>query len=85
MGGGWYKLYRRRASLAACHIEKRVWPVPGRCGLRLTGRRVGDDERRLLKTSSRLLFLSLDRTPATDFEEASGAAQAARGIPVRCQ
>ena len=49
MGGGWYWLYRRRASLGM--PSKRV---AGSGALRITGRRV-----RLLKTSSTLLFTGL--------------------------
>ena len=52
MGGGWYWLYRRRASLGM--PSKRV---AGSGALRITGRRVGDV--RLLKTSSRLLYTGL--------------------------
>jgi len=67
---------------SACH--RSVWPVAG--ALRITGRRVGNV--RLLKTSSILLFTPITLgsiagpcTPATDFEEASGAAQATRWDP----
>ena len=60
---------------SACH--RSVWPVPGRCAAHgVTGRRVGDDDSSRPAQDSCLLD-SLDRTPATDFEEASGAAQAA--------
>ena len=81
MEGGWYGLLPE-ASIARHAIEA--------CGrgsgaLRITARRVGDvyDSSRPAQHSCSLG--SLDRTPATDFEEASGAAQAAPGIPVRCQ
>jgi hypothetical protein len=58
----------------------------GLASLRWTARRRRRDVR-LLKTSSQhsCSLGSLDRTPATDFEEASGAARAAPGIPVHCQ
>jgi hypothetical protein len=56
-----------------------VWPVPGRCASH--GTATYDSSRPAQDSCSLGL---LDRTPATDFEEASGAAQAAPGIPVQC-
>ena len=84
-GGGWYWLYRRRASLGM--LSKRVWPVAV-AGRRCTSHGTATYDRRTtpqdqLKSDSCSLGL-LDRTPATDFEEASGAAQAAPEIPVQC-
>jgi hypothetical protein len=45
MGGSWYSFTEANTEgehRSACH--RSVWSVPGRCGLRLTGRRVGDDD-----------------------------------------
>ena len=56
-----------------------MWPVPGRCASH--GTATYDSSRPAQDSCSLGL---LDRTPATDFEEASGAAQAAPGIPVQC-
>jgi len=88
MGGGWYS-FTEDEHRSACHRSAcGVWPIPGRaaaCASRDSGaRRVGDDDSSRPAQDSCSLG-SLDRTPATDFEEASGAAQAAPGIPVRCQ
>jgi len=82
MEGSWYGLLPE-ASIARHAIEAcGRFRGAAHHGTARRRRRVYDSSRPAQHSCS---LGSLDRTPATDFEEASGAAQAAPGIPVRCQ